>query len=115
MNNEMSFLIQDALIISLVGILIVFSSLTILFKSFSWISKLERMNLRSRLKRQGKEPAGDDDSLTIPADHSAAIAMALHLYNEIHDEESNIVTIERVSRTYSPWSSKIYCIRRPIR
>ena len=39
----------------------------------------------------------------------AAIVMALHLYSsEIHDQEDPVITMIRVSRTYSPWSSKIY-------
>ena len=38
----------------------------------------------------------------------AAIAAAIHLYNEeLHDEENTVLTINRISRTYSPWSSKI--------
>ena len=42
----------------------------------------------------------------------AAISMALYLhFNEIHDEESNVITIQRVSKTYSPWSSKLYNMR----
>jgi hypothetical protein len=42
----------------------------------------------------------------------AAISMALHLYmEEIHDEESGVLTIKQISRTYSPWSSKIYAVR----
>jgi len=47
----------------------------------------------------------------IPADVSAAIGLALYFYNELHDEESNVLTIERISKNYSPWSSKIYSIR----
>jgi len=39
----------------------------------------------------------------------AAIAMALYALNgSPHDSESEIVTIERVSKRYTPWSSKIY-------
>lgn len=39
----------------------------------------------------------------------AAIATAIHLYNEeLHDEETAVLTINKVSRTYSPWSSKIH-------
>jgi hypothetical protein len=53
--------------------------------------------------------------MMIPGDHSAAIAMALYMYNELHDEESNILTIDRVSRVYSPWSSKYYNMRHPVR
>lgn len=45
----------------------------------------------------------------LSAGDSAAIAMALHLfYDEVHDEESAIITIKTVERRYSPWSSKIY-------
>ncbi|MBQ5925969.1 MAG: OadG family protein [Paludibacteraceae bacterium] len=45
----------------------------------------------------------------IPALDSAAIATALHMYfDEVHDEESLVVTIKTVERRYSPWNSKIY-------
>ena len=44
---------------------------------------------------------------------NAAIVMALYLYsNEIHDQEDPVLTMIRVSRTYSPWSSKIYGLRK---
>ncbi len=43
----------------------------------------------------------------------AAIAMALHLYsNEQHDLENPVITMIRTSKTYSPWSSKIYSLRK---
>ncbi len=43
-------------------------------------------------------------------DELVAAFMALHLYTseEVHDEESNVLTIDRIQRRYSPWSSKIY-------
>lgn len=38
--------------------------------------------------------------------------MAIHEYQEeIHDVEDTILTIQRVAKTYSPWSSKIYGLR----
>ncbi|MFI3321669.1 MAG: OadG family transporter subunit [Rikenellaceae bacterium] len=41
----------------------------------------------------------------------AAIAIALQQYeSDLHDIESEVVTINRVARAYSPWSSKIYGI-----
>jgi hypothetical protein len=44
---------------------------------------------------------------------NAAIVMALYLYqNEIHDQEDPVITMTKVSRTYSPWSSKIYGLRK---
>lgn len=47
----------------------------------------------------------------------AAIALALHLHNrDVHDFEKLILTMNRVSRNYSPWSSKIYSLRQwPVR
>jgi len=54
-----------------------------------------------------QEKEYDEEHLS--AGQSAAIAMALHLYyNEVHDEESSVITIKTVERRYSPWSSKIY-------
>jgi len=48
-----------------------------------------------------------------PEDVIPAIAMAIFLYNEqIHDEEKTILTIQKVTKTYSPWSSKIYGLRK---
>jgi len=39
----------------------------------------------------------------------AAIAAAVHLYGEeLHDMENTVLTINKVSRTYSPWSSKVH-------
>jgi hypothetical protein len=50
-------------------------------------------------------------------EEAAAIAMALHLYNgELHDKESFVITMKKVSQIYSPWNSKIYTLRQtPIR
>lgn len=42
----------------------------------------------------------------------AAISMALHeAQGADHDVEETILTISRVKRSYSPWSSKIYTLR----
>ena len=47
-----------------------------------------------------------------PTPHEqAAIAMAMHLYFDAHDEEPHVITIQEVERRYSPWSSKIYSMR----
>ena len=60
-----------------------------------------------------KENVIDDK---ISAEINAAISMALHLYYaEVHDEESNKITIKTVERRYSPWSSKIYGLNNLIR
>jgi hypothetical protein len=41
----------------------------------------------------------------------AAIAMALYEHLNVHDTENTILTINKVKRAYSPWSSKIYSMR----
>jgi hypothetical protein len=56
------------------------------------------------------------DKVEIPTTDIVAIAMALHLYyDEVHDDESNVITIKRIERRYSPWSSKIYGTNNNIR
>lgn len=43
---------------------------------------------------------------------AAAIGLAIHMYkNEMHDQESFTITLKKVSKIYSPWSSKIYTLR----
>ncbi|HNX06151.1 MAG TPA: hypothetical protein PKL96_01075 [Bacteroidales bacterium] len=43
---------------------------------------------------------------------SAVIAMALDLHlKDIHDYEKTVLTIQKVMRPYSPWSSKFYGLR----
>lgn len=49
----------------------------------------------------------------IPNEIISAISMALFMYqNELHDYENAVLTMQKVSRTYSPWSSKIYTLRK---
>lgn len=48
----------------------------------------------------------------ISDEEAAAIALAIHMYKvEMHDKESLTITLKKVSRIYSPWSSKIYTLR----
>lgn len=43
---------------------------------------------------------------------AAAIALAIHMYkSDLHDKESFTITLKKVSKIYSPWSSKIYTLR----
>lgn len=43
----------------------------------------------------------------IPADVLVAIAMALYeIQDQVHDMESNILTIKRTSQEYLPWADK---------
>ncbi len=66
-------------------------------------------------KLSGKAESANDNGV-IPSADVVAISMALHLfYDEVHDTESNVITIKRIERRYSPWSSKIYGVTNNLR
>ncbi len=112
-NFDFSQITNSSIITALVGYLIVFSSLVLLVLLFYSLPKLIRIDLKSRLKsKKGSKIEVKDDGFDTPGEVNAAISTALHLYfNELHDEESNIITMQKISRRYSPWSSKIYGLR----
>ena len=95
--------------VAIVGTVVVFLALYFLSLLFKFIPYVMELNLRYKLRKQGKLDITNEKNLSIDGDTNAAIAMALHMmFDENHDEESNIITIKRLSRRYSPWSSKIY-------
>ncbi|MHA7109568.1 OadG family protein [Sunxiuqinia elliptica] len=97
--------------VALVGFLIVFTALTLLVIVFLRLPKLINMNFKRSKKPEKKSHCKDEEECHIEGNVTAAIGMALHLYfKEQHDEESNIVTIKKVKKAYSPWSSKIYSV-----
>jgi Na+-transporting methylmalonyl-CoA/oxaloacetate decarboxylase gamma subunit len=107
-----SLILEDGLVITIVGYVIVFIALVILYFTFSSVAKLVNNKARRRLIREGKSKLAAEKELQIEGDVGAAIAMALYMHLELHDEESNILTIRRMPKVYSPWNSKIYSMRR---
>lgn len=96
---------------SVMGYVVVFAALLFLYLTFSNLTRLLNFKLLRGLKRTGKFKE-DKKDLQITGEVNAAVAAALYLYfNELHDEESYTLTISKVSRIYSPWSSKIYSLR----
>ena len=91
---------------------VVFSALIVLCLSFLLISKIGSAVAR----RNKRESIGNGDeipgSLADSGEEIAAIVMALHEHLDTHDKESMVLTINKVRRSYSPWSSKIYGLRR---
>lgn len=109
---------SDNLMIAFVGYVIVFTALVALYFVFQNIPKLIEWQTRVRLKRKGQLTNGDTETkeILLPGAVNAAISTALYLYmNEMHDEEKTVITIKKVSKAYSPWSSKIYNMRWPLR
>lgn len=102
----------EGIVIAIVGYSVVFAALVLLYFSFSAVSKLVNKNIKIKLRRSGKiSTEASDEDISVPAEVAAAIGLALYMSTQLHDEESNIITIKKVSRTYSPWSSKIYGMR----
>jgi hypothetical protein len=101
---------------------VVFMALAALYLFFKMTSKVlaidvgKQLAARSLIKaKAGKAESADSgqEGLAITGETNAAIAMTLYLYSsELHDAENTVLTINKVSRTYSPWSSKIYGLRK---
>lgn len=99
---------EFGLMLSVVGYVIVLSALSFLFGVYLLIPKLLNAYIKHRLHRQGKNCA-QEDTLQLSGLESAAISAAIHyILSELHDLESGEITIKKVSKKYSPWSSKIY-------
>lgn len=102
-------------IITLVGYTVVFIALVLLILLFNSLPKILDLGIQKRIKDAKDRVRHKNDEQVqekyLSGEISAAIGLATSLYlKEQHDEESDIITIKRVARTYSPWSSKIYGI-----
>lgn len=96
---------------TVIGYVIVFIALLLLYIVFYNLTKILTGKIRRILRKEGKI-IDDKTSIEMSGEVNAAIAAALYLYyNELHDQENTVLTINRVSRAYSPWSSKIYSLR----
>lgn len=97
--------------LTVVGLAVVFTALLLLYVVFLNLTKFLNTRSKKKLIKEGHtEDTVKESELT--GEINAAIAAALYLYSQqLHDQESAVLTINRVSRTYSPWSSKIYGLR----
>ncbi len=100
--------IADGLIIAVSGYMIVFFSLLILYFVFSSIPKIMKIRIKTKMESEGKKY---EETECVTGEMNAAIGSAIYLYiNEMHDDEVGELTIKKISKRYSPWSSKIYHI-----
>lgn len=99
---------------SLIAMFVVFVALILLYFMFKLIGNVSiNMKRRRLMQTQGIDNRDTADILAKnTGEIYAAIAMALYeVDNEEHDWEETKLTINKVARTYSPWSSKIYGLR----
>ena len=97
---------------TVIAMSVVFLSLIIFYLVFKNIAKVYSLDLKKRFNKK----KGIVEEKTVTEDPTselgAAVALALYYYqNEMHDYENTLLTITKVARTYSPWSSKIYGLR----
>ena len=109
--NEITFDLSKitglSIMIAVVGQLVVFGALVVLVWIFKLMPRLIKINVRRQLRKRGK--SDDHEISNIEGNISAAISAALFLhFSDIHDDESGVITIKRISKQYTPWSSKIY-------
>ena len=95
---------------------VVFFGLILLYVSFKVVGRVSvNLSKRNAMKAKGitdKQEAKEKKLGEAPGEVFAAIAMAMHeMQSDVHDVEDTVLTITRVKRSYSPWSSKIYTLR----
>ena len=99
---------SEMLLMALIGFLLVFTVLVLLIfvmKGMGWIFTRDRKP--KAVAATSSEPALDH--AISDQEIAAAIITALKLYkSNLHDQESEMLTINRITRAYSPWNSKIH-------
>ena len=111
MSEEIAKQDPSGLGMSLIAISVVFLALLLLYVFFRQLG-LQLIAIQERRSQKLKAPVEKAvASITVGNDVYAAIAAAIHLYSEeLHDVENAVLTINKVSRTYSPWNSKIHSL-----
>ena len=107
---------EDGFGMAIIAMSVVFIGLILLYVSFKIVCniavKLGKKNAMKAIGITDKAEAKEKNLGSHSGEEAAAIAMALHEFmNDAHDVEDMILTINKVKRTYSPWSSKIYTLR----
>ena len=94
---------------------VVFTGLLLLYICFRGIGRIA-ISLRRRNAMEAKDVTSIGEAKEkklgeAPGEVIAAITLAMHEHQDLHDVEDTVLTITRVKRSYSPWSSKIYTLR----
>jgi len=96
-------------------LVVVLVSMTLLFFVFKFMGRQYYFNKKEKATKIPDvivNSGGDKKTKGVTNDQLAVIAIALYKYSEImHQHEEMVLTINRVSRAYSPWSSKIFGLR----
>ena len=107
---------SDGIGMSISAMSVVFCGLILLFIAFKIVGRVSvSLSKRNAMKAKGitdKQEAKEKKLGEAPGEIFAAISMAMYeMQSDVHDVEDTVLTITRVKRSYSPWSSKIYTLR----
>jgi len=98
---------------TIIAMSVVFTALMILYLTFKYIAKLYNVDLKKRFRKSRPGAEVPEILEDIPGETLAAISLALHLYHQqMQGLEDAVMTFKNAAKTYSPWSSKIYGLRR---
>ena len=104
----------EMLLMAGIGFALVFLTLVLLIfimKGMGWVfTRQKRAEKVAKAAAAGIAVSEDDHHEAITDQEiAAAIITALKLYkSNLHDQESEMLTINRIARAYSPWNSKIH-------
>ena len=87
----------NALIITVVGFSLVFAVLVLKIFGLVFAEKPQKQSVATVA---AAAPVQSDE------EEMAAIAFALHMFYDMHDEESDVLTIVHEDAAYSPWNQK---------
>ncbi len=94
--------------VAVVFLALVCIALLINFSGKLIVSSEEKSKNKGK-KEAAIKPVSDGSSAANDNEVYAAIAAAIHLYNdELHDEETTVITIQKVEREWTPWNAKYY-------
>ena len=97
----------------MIAMTVVFSALIFLYLTFKYIAKLYNIDLKKRFRKSRPHLEIPEEHEEISGETLAAISLALHLYHrQMQGLEDAVITFKNAAKTYSPWSSKIYGLRR---
>ncbi|MCK9163698.1 MAG: OadG family transporter subunit [Bacteroidales bacterium] len=97
--------------LTLIAVSTVFLALIVIFiVILIFGGSIIKLQKRKAIKQvQADSSQSVKDISRVSGEEFAAIAAAIYMYNDqLHDEENAILTINKVSKTYSPWSSKLH-------
>ncbi|MDD2387784.1 MAG: OadG family protein [Bacteroidales bacterium] len=110
---DVSNIDANAMTLFIIGFSVVFGALIVIYLLFFFMPKIINFDNigKGKKKKKNKKQKTEAEKTTEVTENSelyAAIAMALHLhFEDTHDLESMVLTMDIQDRVSSQWSSKI--------